>query len=218
VLALLAVPAWMPMRANFHSAPRAGLTSSSNLWRNALAWQVTLYLGLCSAGAYTVFGWGAKILQDRGMEKIDSGLMIGLSLLAQAVGAQLAPLMTGKSGDLRFSTVLMQLLGLVGMFGYLFVPLDINWLFSILLGFGQGGAFALALTMIAQRGGNPEMAARLSGMSQSVGYFLGALAGPFAVGLVHDAFGGWPPVAILIVIITVGAAIAGYGAARVRTV
>jgi CP family cyanate transporter-like MFS transporter len=72
--------------------------------------------------------------------------------------------------------------------------------------------------MIAQRGGNPETAARLSGMSQSVGYFLGGLAGPLAVGVVHDAFGGWPPVAVLVVIITVGSAIFGLGAGRVRTV
>jgi len=218
ILALIAVPAWLPMRASFHSAPRAGATGAGNLWRNALAWQVTLYLGLCSAGAYTVFGWGAKILQDRGMEKVDSGLMIGLSLIAQAVGAQVAPLMAGKSGDLRLATILMQVLGLIGLLGYLFAPLGLIWPSSILLGLGQGGAFALALTMIAQRGGNPETAARLSGMSQSAGYFLGALAGPFAVGLVHDSFGGWPPVAILIVIITVGSALFGLGAGRVRTV
>jgi CP family cyanate transporter-like MFS transporter len=218
LLALIALPAWMPMRAHFHSVPRAQVAGAGSLWRNALAWQVTLYLGLCSAGAYSVFGWGAKILQDRGMEKIDSGLMIGLSLLAQAVGAQLAPLITAKSGDLRGSTVLMQVLGLVGLLGYLFSPLGLIWLFSIVLGLGQGGAFAIALTMIAQRGGNPETAARLSGMSQSVGYLLGALAGPLAVGLVHDSFGGWPPVAFLFIIVAVASATFGLGAGRVRTV
>jgi CP family cyanate transporter-like MFS transporter len=55
-------------------------------------------------------------------------------------------------------------------------------------------------------------------MSQSVGYVMGAVAGPFAVGLVHDAFGGWPPVAFLFVAITIGAAIFALGAGRVRTV
>jgi CP family cyanate transporter-like MFS transporter len=218
VLAVIALPAWLPMRAHFRSAPRGRTPGAGNLWRNALAWQVTLYLGLCSASAYSVFGWGAKILQDRGMEKAHSGLMIGLSLLAQGVGAQLAPLLTGKSGDLRISSTLMQALGLIGLLGYLFSPLGLIWLFSILLGLGQGGAFAIALTMIAQRGGNPETAARLSGMSQSVGYLLGALAGPLAVGLVHGAFGGWPAVAVLFVVITIGSAIFGLGAGRVRTV
>ena len=77
---------------------------------------------------------------------------------------------------------------------------------------------AVALTMIAQRGGNPENAARLSGMSQSVGYVMGALAGPLAVGLVHDAFGGWPPVAVLFVVVTVLCTVFAVGAGRVRTV
>ncbi len=218
LLALLALPAWAPMRAHFHSAPRAAIAETRNLWTNALAWQVTIYLGLASSLAYSVFGWGAKILQDRGMDVPSSGWMLGLSILLQGAGAQVAPLMSSKRGDLRFAALLMMGFGLVGLLGYLFAPMGIMWLCSIVLGIGQGGAFAIALTMIAQRGGNPQTAARLSGMTQSVGYVMGALAGPLAVGLVHDAFGGWPPVAILFTIITLGAAICALGAGRVRTV
>ena len=218
ILALLALPAWAPLRAHFHSTPQTAIKPTRSLWTNALAWQVTLYLGLASSLAYSVFGWGAKILQDRGMDVPASGLMLGLSILVQGAGAQVAPLVAGKGGDLRFSALLMLSFGLAGLLGYLFAPMGTMWLFSILLGIGQGGAFAIALTMIAQRGGNPETAARLSGMSQSVGYVLGALVGPFAVGLVHDAFGGWPPVGILFTFITLGAAIGALGAGRVRTV
>jgi CP family cyanate transporter-like MFS transporter len=218
LLALLALPAWAPLRAHFHSAPQAAAKPARSLWSNALAWQVTIYLGLASSLAYSVFGWGAKILQDRGMDVPASGLMLGLSILVQGAGAQVAPLIAGKGGDLRLSALLMLGLGLAGLLGYLFAPMGVMWLCSVLLGIGQGGAFAIALTMIAQRGGNPETAARLSGMSQSVGYVLGALAGPLAVGLVHDAFGGWPPVAALFAVITLGAAIAALGAGRARTV
>jgi CP family cyanate transporter-like MFS transporter len=218
VLALLALPAWAPLRAHFHSAPQAAITETRNLWTNALAWQVTIYLGLAASLAYSVFGWGAKILQDRGMDVPSSGWMLGLSILVQGAGAQVAPLMSSKRGDLRFSALLMMAFGLIGLLGYLFAPMGIMWLCSIVLGIGQGGAFAIALTMIAQRGGNPQTAARLSGMTQSVGYVMGALAGPLAVGLVHDAFGGWPPVAILFTVITLGAAICALGAGRVRTV
>ena len=218
ILAIIAVPAWAPLRAHFHSLPQAAVTETRNLWTNALAWQVTIYLGLASSLAYSVFGWGAKILQDRGMDVPASGLMLGLSILVQGAGAQVAPLMASKRGDLRLSALAMMALGLAGLLGYLFAAIGTMWFWSVLLGIGQGGAFAIALTMIAQRGGNPETAARLSGMTQSVGYVMGALAGPFAVGLVHDAFGGWPPVAILFTVITLGAAICALGAGRVRTV
>jgi CP family cyanate transporter-like MFS transporter len=218
ILAVLALPAWAPLRAHFHSAPQADITQTRNLWTNGLAWQVTIYLGLASSLAYSVFGWGAKILQDRGMDVPASGLMLGLSILVQGAGAQVAPLMASKKGDLRVAALLMMTFGLAGLMGYLFAPISSMWLWSVLLGIGQGGAFAIALTMIAQRGGNPETASRLSGMTQSVGYVMGALAGPLAVGLVHDAFGGWPPVAILFAAITVGASICALGAGRVRTV
>ena len=179
---------------------------------------MTINLGLASSLAYSVFGWGAKILQDRGMDVPASGWMLGLSILVQGAGAQVAPLLTSRQGDLRFSALLMLALGLMGLFGYLFAPLGIMWLASVVLGLGQGGAFAVALTMIAQRGGTPEVAARLSGMTQSVGYMLGALAGPLAVGLVHDRFGGWSPVAVVFVVLTLGAGFGALGAGRVRTV
>jgi MFS transporter, CP family, cyanate transporter len=218
LLALVALPAWAPMRARFHSAPRAAAGNAGNLWRNPLAWQITIFLALISSLAYSVFGWGAKILQDRGMDVPSSGLMLGLSILLQAVGAQVAPLIASTRGDLRFSAVLMMALGLAGLLGYLFAPLHLMWLCSVVLGLGQGGAFAISLTMIAQRSGNPETAARLSGMTQSVGYVMGALAGPFAVGLVHDHFGGWGPVGGLFIAISIAGAIFALGAGRVRTI
>jgi CP family cyanate transporter-like MFS transporter len=218
LLALVALPAWAPMRARFHSMPQAAAGKAGNLWRSPLAWQITIFLALISSLAYSVFGWGAKILQDRGMDVPSSGLMLGLSILLQALGAQIGPLIASKRGDLRFSAVLMMALGLVGLLGYLFAPLHLMWLCSVVLGLGQGGAFAISLTMIAQRGGNPETAARLSGMTQSVGYVMGALAGPFAVGLVHDHFGGWAPVAVLFTVVSIAAAIFALGAGRVRTV
>jgi len=55
-------------------------------------------------------------------------------------------------------------------------------------------------------------------MTQSVGYVLGAVAGPLAVGLVHDVFGVWPPVSGLFVAITLGASLCALGAGRVRTI
>ena len=54
-------------------------------------------------------------------------------------------------------------------------------------------------------------------MAQGVGYTLAAF-GPLAVGLLHDATGGWGAVGGLFVLITVGAAGAGWWAGQNRVV
>ena len=60
---LVAASATRNMAAGGH----AGFTVTG-LWTDALAWQVTLFMGLQSAIAYTMFGWLPHMLQDRGLE------------------------------------------------------------------------------------------------------------------------------------------------------
>ena len=46
------------------------------------------------------------------------------------------------------------------------------------------------LVLIGLRSRTPEGTAALSGFTQSMGYLLAAI-GPFGVGVLHDATGGW---------------------------
>ena len=46
------------------------------------------------------------------------------------------------------------------------------------------------LTLIGLRSRTPQGTAALSGFTQSLGYLM-AVVGPFAVGALHDATGGW---------------------------
>ena len=60
--------------------------------------------------------------------------------------------------------------------------------------------FPLILVLIGLRARTPAGTAALSGFTQSVGY-LAAAIGPFAVGVVHDATGGWTlPLALLLLL------------------
>ena len=54
-------------------------------------------------------------------------------------------------------------------------------------------------------------------MAQGVGYTLAAF-GPLAVGLLHDATGGWGAVGVLFVLLTAAAAAAGWWAGQNRQV
>ncbi|KTT40579.1 MFS transporter, partial [Pseudomonas oryzihabitans] len=73
-VALLALLIWLPqLRQPPTMAPPRG--AGGSLWRNRLAWQITLYMGLQSSLAYIVFGWLPTLLVDRGLGVVEAGLM-----------------------------------------------------------------------------------------------------------------------------------------------
>ena len=212
VLAALAALAWWPhlRLAHHHTRQPPG----PSLWRNRLAWAVTLYMGLQSSLAYCVFGWLPPILADRGVEPLQAGLMLSSSVAVQLITAFTGPWIAMRLGrDQRPTLWLMLTLALAGLLGCLFAPLSTVWLWVVLLGLGQGGQFSVALLLIVLRSRDGPMAARLSGMSQGVGYTVAAL-GPFAVGVLHDLTGGWAAVGVLFTLLTLAAAVAGGVAAR----
>ena len=104
-----------------------------------------------------------------------------------------------------------------GLLGFIFAPVWSLSLFSVLLGFGQGGAFGVGLLLFVLRAGDPHAAGKLSALAQSVGYVLGGLIGPFAVGLIYDWAGSWHAVAVFYTAVGLASLIFGLGAGRART-
>ena len=56
VPALIAMVVWLPQARQGHGLHKVAYRVRG-LWRDPLAWQVTLYMGLQSSLAYIVFGW-----------------------------------------------------------------------------------------------------------------------------------------------------------------
>jgi CP family cyanate transporter-like MFS transporter len=188
------------------------------LWRDRLAWAVTLYMGLQSALAYCVFGWLPPILIERGVAPLQAGLVVSVSVLVQLVTAFTGPWIAMRLGaDQRPTLLLMLGLALVGWLGCVAGPLEGLWLWAVLQGLGQGGQFSVALLLIVLRSPDAPTAARLSGMSQGVGYTLASL-GPLALGLSHDLLGDWSAAGPLFTVVTLGAAAAGWFAAQNRLI
>ncbi|MFW3898142.1 CynX/NimT family MFS transporter [Pseudomonas bharatica] len=216
VPALLAALIWLPQARQGHGAHHAAF-QVRGLWRDRLAWQVTLYMGLQSSLAYIVFGWLPSILIGRGLSPVEAGLVLSGSVIVQLLSALTAPMLASRGKDQRLAIVIVMLLTLVGLFGCLYAPLGGLWGWAVVLGIGQGGTFALALTLIVLRSRDAHVAAHLSSMAQGVGYTL-ASAGPFAVGLVHDLSGGWNALGWIFAVIGTGAIGFGLLAGRARYV
>lgn len=212
--ALVAAAVWWPWQ-RAAAAPARGDHDghAGRLWRDRLAWQVTLFMGLQSSLAYCVFGWLPSILQERGITPLDSGLYLSGSVMLQVVSSLAAPWLAGFFRDQRAVIALMLSLALCGLLGTLYAPLDSLWLWMILLGLGQGGGFAMALALIVLRSPTPAVAASLSGMVQGVGYTLASL-GPLLLGVLHEHFHSWAPTGVLFAAIALAAIAFGVLAGR----
>ena len=187
------------------------------LWRDRLAWNVTLFMGLQSALAYSVFGWLVPILRDRGLDGVTAGAIVFTSVMVQAASCLVIPHIAVRGRDQRLINVSLIALAVVALLGLLFAPLSTVWVWAVLQGIGQGGLIAVAMTVIVLRSPDAHVAAHLSGMAQCVGYLLAAI-GPLIVGLLHSWTGGFEASAVLFVLLGLGAAFNGWRAGRAELV
>lgn len=183
------------------------------LWRDRLAWQVTLFMGLQSAIAYCIFGWLAPILRERGFDAATAGAIASLSVMTQVVACLAVPSIAVRLKDQRAINVVLIAIAVAALLGILFAPTSTVLFWAVLQGIGQGGLIAAAMTLIVLRSPNSHVAAHLSGMAQGVGYVLAAF-GPLLVGLIRGWTGSFSETAFLFVALGLGAAIMGFGAGR----
>jgi CP family cyanate transporter-like MFS transporter len=211
--ALLAGLLWLPQVLSDRARAGRARPSVQGLWRNRLAWHITLFMGLQSALAYCVFGWLVPILRERGFDGVTAGAIVSLSVMMQAAACLVAPHIAVRGRDQRAINVALSVLAVVALLGLLFGPLWSAWFWAALQGIGQGGLIAVALTVIVLRARDPQVAAQLSGMAQCVGYLLAAI-GPLLVGLIHGWTGGFAWSAVLFVLLGAGSAVNGWFAGQ----
>lgn len=215
VPAVLAAVAWLPyLRERTRPAPPAPGTP---LRGSALAWQVTLYFGLQSLSFYAVLAWLPSMYREYGFSATAAGLLLSVSGLVQIPVALLLPALASRAANQVVHIAACTVLIGVGLAGVLLAPLSAPYLWVVLVGVGQGGAFALGLNLFVLRTRSVRDSARLSAMAQSIGYTICAV-GPLLVGVLHDLTGSWGwPLALLLVLL-VPQLIFGGLAGRARTI
>lgn len=213
VPALLVLLLWLPQALRMRREATDPAARAGSLWRDALAWQVTAFMGLQSSLAYIVIGWLAPILRERGLQSAMAGYVVAISTLAQLATSLAVPSIAARCRDQRALAVSMTALGCAALLGLILAPLSTVWLWGVMLGCAQGGLFALALSMIAMRSGNAQVTAQLSAMAQGWGYLLAA-CGPLLTGLLHQWTGSFTSSVWLIVLLSAAMAWSGWGVGR----
>jgi CP family cyanate transporter-like MFS transporter len=211
VVLLLFLPVALRQRPVRHQTAPAGV----NVWRSAVAWQVTVFMVLQAMMSFSVFAWLAPILRERGVDGGTAGLMVSVSIVLQMLGSLFAPALAARLRDQRAINTVVALMTGGGFALSIFGPLELIWVWTGLLGLGQGCLTASALTMIMLRTRDGHTAAHLSGMMQGVGYGLGS-TGTFLVGQLHQATGSFTAAGVLFLAVGLLAAVFGYRAGRNR--
>lgn len=194
----------------------AGTTVHHRLpWGSALAWQVTLFMGLQSTIYYTAVAWWPSVEESHGVASGTAGLHMGaLQVCCIAGNILTAWVVQRRPEDQRILMASLTSVMVVAVVGELVLPGG-GLLWSAMLGVGGGGLIVLALALFGLRTRHHDQAAALSGMAQSFGYLIAA-AGPIAIGAVHDATSSWNLALVILVGVLIGQLVAGLGACRHR--
>jgi CP family cyanate transporter-like MFS transporter len=197
VLALATAVVWLPAALGRGTHLRGA--DPAPVWNAPLAWAVSVFFGIQSLAFYACLAWLPTILVADGSTSAGAGALLALGSLVSAAPAFLVPLLAARRRDQTGLLVALVLVAAAGVLGLLVAPgAAIAWV--VLIGLGQGGALGLALILPTLRAHGPRLVAALAAMSLCVGYLV-ASTGPWLLGIVHDATGGWDvPLAALLAV------------------
>jgi MFS transporter, CP family, cyanate transporter len=211
--AVAAMLVWLPQLRYRTTLPGSAAKSGVTLYRKALAWQVTLFMGLQSLLYYSALSWLPEIFRARGDSAGTAGNLLALMSLGGFASSMVVPVLAQRMEGQRRLAVPATITLMAGIAGCLYAPLGTAVVWVLVLGASQGAVLGLALYFMIARSPDPATAASLSGLSQGVGYML-ASAGTLTVGLLHSATGSWNPPAALMLTLGVAELVTGLFAGR----
>jgi len=192
---MMAMPAlfvWQPVvsRTSIPAQPDSIAPPMEIPWKSLWAWFLSTYYGVAAALFFASVTWLAPRHAELGWNINQTGLLVTVLIGAQLVGALTISAVGDYTTDRRPWFALCWG-GLVIGFGAIgLYPLSHPWIWTIFLGFGDGGLFALVLTLPVDYSSSPEATDRLSSLVLFGGYIIGAI-GPPATGWMRGLTGAY---------------------------
>ena len=156
---------------------------------NRRAWLLAVYFGLLNGGYTSLVAWLPPSFAQQGWTPQAAGALLALMTTAQTVAALAMPVLARGRRELRPWLAAMLLVQLAGFAG-LMLKLSPAALVVVLLGFGLGGGFSLAMVLALDHLPDPAQAGTLAAFMQCFGFMIAALA-PFATGWVRAQSNGF---------------------------
>jgi CP family cyanate transporter-like MFS transporter len=154
--------------------------------------RVWLLVGLfCSLtiAFYGLVSWLADSYQERGFSPGSAGALVAVLNLAALPAALLVPWAAGRWGTRRGQILTVAIGYAVALVLLAGVP-ALAWPAVVVVGFGNGGLFALVMVLPVDMAEDPGEVGVLAGAMLGAGYTLGAGA-PVALGALRDITGSF---------------------------
>lgn len=198
VISLINLVTWVP-NLKYNVREKAVTTPAENkqflhksVWKLPLGWVAAAFFGLQALVYYSLLTWMPSLLISQGYSSVQANNMATLLQLGGLPFAYLVPTLALKKHGVA-SMVAVTFVGFVG--GTLGLTLPIHAVFwatlmNLLMGFGAGASFNLAVVFFTTKTTNGFETADLSGMAQSAGYLLAAV-GPVLFGYLNNLVHSW---------------------------
>ena len=172
-------------------------------WRRPVVWGLTIAFSGQAFAYYGMTAWLPVLLTDTlGMTPSQAGVSASIFQIAAIAGAIGVPVLLRWCAGPRLAVAAVCVAWIVLPFGLLFLPS--GWaLWCAFGGAAQGGGLTVIFALIVRKARDAAESRRMSALVQGGGYTVAA-TGPFVLGAVHEASGGWTaPLAVVLASILV---------------
>ena len=194
----------------FQNDPAA---SGRSLLRSGKAWQVTVFYLSRVGAAYFFYTWIPIFLRQRGMSYEDAGFILSVAMFAQLPATLSAHVLEKAMGGRGLLIVMAMALAALSCWGILYFPLDWAVWMAILFGLATGTVFSRGMALMVERARTPSESIRLSGMSQGIGFTMGALLSLLFTSFLHQG-GSFLPFCLVYTLFCVLGMVSGRMSAR----
>lgn len=177
-------------------------------WKEPFSWLLAAYYGGAAVLFFATLTWLAPRYEELGWTISQTGNLVTILIASQLVGALGIASLANVTHDRR-PWYYLTLGGIaLGLIGVAYRPLHLPLVWTMLIGFGDGGIFSLVLTLPIDYSADADSAGKLSSVVLGGGYIIGA-TGPILVGGIRDMSGSYrTPILVLVGVCLILAAIA----------
>lgn len=216
IITICALIIWSFQLKNNQNNMESIKKSNMNIWKSPIAWKITLLMGGQSLIFYSLINWLPEYLTDYGISITLAGTYLSILQLSSIPLTFITPIWAAKMKSQVSIAILTGSMFVVGTLAMMFFP-NLAIISVIVLGIASGLSFGLVNTFFSLRTEEGVTAAKLSGMSQAIGYLFAAI-GPMFFGVLHDVTNNWYASLSILLVTSIAILIFSSSAGRNETI